>query len=112
MEATPDALDREARRIHRRWATAWALLVLPALVSLVPLAHASPVDQSWIAGIYDAADFDDAVLAATSLDSSVGGGPSYFLLASDVAAHQSPIDLHGPEAILCGIQARAPPYTA
>jgi hypothetical protein len=99
-------------RRQRRSATVWALLVLPALVSLVPLAHASPLDPSWIAGIYDAADFDDAVLAATTLDGSVGGSPSYVILASDFAAPQSPVNRYAPEAFVGSIQARAPPRTS
>jgi hypothetical protein len=35
--------------------------VLFTLLTLVPLAHASPPDPVWIPGIYDAADFDEAV---------------------------------------------------
>jgi hypothetical protein len=41
------------------------MLVAGALVALVPLAHASPPDPTWIAGLYDDADHDDAVLAVT-----------------------------------------------
>ena len=47
----------------RRALTA-ALLVV--LVGLVPLAHASPPDPTWIAGLYDDDDYDDVVLAVTS----------------------------------------------
>ena len=42
-----------------------AMLVAGALVALVPLAHASPTDPTWISGLYDDADHDDAVLAIT-----------------------------------------------
>ena len=35
------------------------------LLALVPLAHASPPDPLWLAGIYDAADADDAIQAVT-----------------------------------------------
>src|SRR5262249_15868258 len=45
-----------------------ALLVL-VLVTLAPLASASPPDPSWIGGFYDAADGDDAILAVTGLGS-------------------------------------------
>src|SRR5262245_32582654 len=39
-------------------------LVLVALMSsLTPLAHASPPDQPWLGGLYDNADYDDAVVA-------------------------------------------------
>jgi len=36
-----------------------------ALLALAPVAHASPPDQSWIAGLYDNGDFDDVVLLIT-----------------------------------------------
>jgi len=48
--------------------SALALLVLGVLAGLVPLAHASPPDPTWIAGFYDDADFDDVVLAIVSAD--------------------------------------------
>jgi hypothetical protein len=40
-----------------------ALSLLAALVSLVPAAHLTPPDQTWVAGFYDSADHDEAVLA-------------------------------------------------
>jgi hypothetical protein len=42
------------------------VLLLGALLSLAPLAHASPPDATWIPGFYDNADYDDVVLAVTS----------------------------------------------
>jgi hypothetical protein len=44
-----------------------ALLVL-MLSALGPLASASPPDPGWIGGFYDAADYDDVVLAVTGMD--------------------------------------------
>ena len=41
------------------------LLLLVALLALTPAAYASPPDQTWIAGLYDNADFDDVVLFIT-----------------------------------------------
>jgi len=35
------------------------------MLALVPLAHASPPDPLWLAGVYDAADADDAIQAVT-----------------------------------------------
>jgi hypothetical protein len=35
---------------------------LIALAALTPLAHASPVDPTWVAGFWDNGDFDDVVL--------------------------------------------------
>ena len=44
------------------------LSVLLALLLIAPvtLAHASPPDQTWLAGVYDQADFDDVVGLLTS----------------------------------------------
>src|SRR5215475_3635300 len=43
-------------------------ITLLALLTIVPvtLAHASPPDQTWLAGVYDQADFDDVVGLLTS----------------------------------------------
>jgi len=38
------------------------LSLVAAILTLAPVAHASPPDQTWIAGFYDNADFDDVVL--------------------------------------------------
>ena len=43
-----------------------SLSLVAAVVVLAPAAHASPPDQTWIAGLYDNADFDDVVLLITS----------------------------------------------
>jgi hypothetical protein len=46
---------------------AWVASVLVSLlVLLTPLAWASPVDPSWIKGIYDDGDHDDVVTYLTS----------------------------------------------
>jgi len=38
---------------------------------LVPLAQASPPDQTWLGGLYDDADYDDVVVGVTSAVSAV-----------------------------------------
>lgn len=45
------------------------------LVMLVPLAHASPPDATWIAGLYDDGDFDDVALSITSTCAVAGADP-------------------------------------
>jgi hypothetical protein len=50
----------------------FTLPLVAALATLLPLAHASPPDQSWIAGLYDGADHDDVVLAVTDATGSPG----------------------------------------
>ncbi len=54
-----------APMILRLPVTAHLVLVLSALG---PLASASPPDPGWIGGFYDAADYDDVVLAVTGMD--------------------------------------------
>jgi hypothetical protein len=43
----------------------WVCLVLLGVISLTPLAYASPPDPSWIRGLYDGGDFDDIVVLLT-----------------------------------------------
>jgi hypothetical protein len=47
--------------------------VLLALLTLVPLVHTSPPDAMWIAGVYDASDFDEVVWTLIGADTV---GPS------------------------------------
>lgn len=42
-----------------------APVVLVALLTLTPVAYASPPDETWISGIYDNDDFDDVILVIT-----------------------------------------------
>src|SRR5439155_14879775 len=41
--------------------------LVAAILTLAPFTHASPPDQTWIAGFYDNADFDDVVLFITGV---------------------------------------------
>src|SRR5262245_5542070 len=56
------------------------MLVMLVISVSVTLAHSSPPDQTWIAGVYDQADFDDVVGFLTSAleatDSTVAPDPS------------------------------------
>ena len=47
------------------------LLLATVLLALTPAALASPLDQHWLAGLYDHADYDDAVLAVVESVGSV-----------------------------------------
>jgi hypothetical protein len=55
-----------------RW-NAWrpaalvALLLIAALFTLLPLAEATPPDQTWISGLYDNGDQDDVVILITGM---------------------------------------------
>src|SRR5262249_59165675 len=54
--------------VHGRPGRACALAVIFFLVGLVPAAYVSQPDPLWIPGIYDGADGDDEIQAATSLE--------------------------------------------
>src|SRR2546425_160024 len=40
---------------------ALAMILSAGLVVIIPLAYASPTDPTWVAGIYDAADYDEVI---------------------------------------------------
>jgi hypothetical protein len=65
---TAGAVVLSFRYRRRAVSSALALLVLGVLAGLVPLAHASLPDPTWIPGFYDDADFDDVILAIVSAD--------------------------------------------
>ena len=89
------------------------LAVLFGLFALRPLAYASPTDPVWIQGIYDDADHDDVVLAATSTDGireaprGAAVDPRFLVLGvlslADAAGH--------PDVALPACSIRAPPGT-
>ncbi len=43
-----------------------AMLLVLLIIGPITLAHASPPDQTWLAGVYDQADFDEVVCLLTS----------------------------------------------
>ena len=46
-----------------------------AVLAVTPMAQASPPDQTWLAGLYDNADYDSAVLAVTATVASLDYRP-------------------------------------
>ena len=50
-------------------------MVLTTAIALPALAHASPPDSTWIAGVYDDADSDDVIVRVTSAAGDVASGP-------------------------------------
>ena len=89
-------------------------LVVPSLVAailaLAPAAHASPPDQSWIAGLYDNADFDDVILFITS---GLGDAQPSLLCSPRVVALVvglvSPVDTAAPVLSPPSSPSRGPP---
>src|SRR5262249_7048795 len=84
--------------------------LLAALPLLMPLAHASPPDPSWIEGIYDDADLDVVVVFVTSsagvITCSVEDTPSV-LLAIPFLHH--PAERPGTSGAPRVVRARPPP---
>ena len=102
-------LARVLARLRSGQRRAYVLTVLFALLTLMPLAHASPPDPVWIAGIYDGGDLDDLILAATSLESRTGDGFDIFRQVSSTTADCLAIGWVLPDATPRTIQTRAPP---
>jgi len=51
-----------------------AVLLLGVLLTLPPIAHATPTDPVWIPGLYDDNDYDDVVLFLAGAVSAVDSG--------------------------------------
>ena len=51
-------------------------VVVAVLLGLVPLAHTTPPDQTWLGGFYDGSDYDDAVIFLTSVVAVVNPDPA------------------------------------
>ena len=96
-----------------RPARALALLLLACLISITPLADASPPDPTWTVGFYDDADGDDSVVSLTSVAWGVELTPPVSLLPLFVAVPFAPPDR--PHLVCSDIRptppGRAPPLS-
>src|SRR5439155_1674073 len=70
-----------------------AMLLFAAVVVLPAMAHASPPDPSWVAGLWDDADYDDVVLAVTGMTA---------------APHYTPDVVLNPSPCVVGVTRRRP----
>ena len=95
--------------VHVRPGRACALAVIFFLVGLVPAAYVSQPDPLWIPGIYDGADGDDAIQAATSLESRVQEHLCVVSPASIIAHVAQTARQVLPSSPLCGGDGRSPP---
>jgi hypothetical protein len=96
-----------------RPARALALLLLACLISITPLADASPPDPTWVVGLYDDADGDGIVVSLTSVAWGVELTPPVSLLPLFVAVPFAPPDR--PHLVCSDIRptppGRAPPLS-
>ncbi len=92
----------------REWVGCALLLTV---VALVPMAYASPPDQTWLAGFYDDADYDDVVtLATVAVGAIVKVGPVSFGPPTSVVAFVTHTpELPPPAHVAPSYRLRAPP---
>jgi hypothetical protein len=69
---------------------ALVLLLLVCLVSLSPLAYASPPDPTWMDGLFDDLDFDDVVASISWAAWAVDADPLPSLAPVPVSVHLVP----------------------
>jgi hypothetical protein len=67
---------------------ALVLLLLVCLVSLSPLAYASPPDPTWMDGFFDDLDFDDVVVSISWAAWAVEADPLPSLAPVPVSVHR------------------------
>ena len=96
-------------RVRRRWGRVGVLAALCAMLALVPLAHASPPDPVWLAGIYDGADSDDVIVAATSLEGRDAERIDVFSPIAMAAGVVLETRSRPPDVFLRSPHARSPP---
>lgn len=87
------------------------VLFVCVMAALTPLAHASPPDPSWVAGLWDDADYDDIVILITA---SVGAVEPPLLsdarLGQPVVGFIPPVcEEPVPASTAAANQTRAPP---
>jgi hypothetical protein len=89
-----------------------AVAVVALALGLFPaLAQASPTDPLWIGGVYDAGDWDDAVLASAFSDGVAGATGPKDLCTSWIAVGTVQLGWPGPPTrfALPAFDGRAPP---
>lgn len=95
-----------------RWGRAGAVVLLATIVVAgVALAHASPPDPTWIAGLWDDADHDDAVIALLGIDGfvvTVTLSPQPGALVAPLVLGDVP---SAPTHELEALRSRAPPHS-
>src|SRR5215831_5806324 len=123
MATTLDIRFGTMRAVMARFAMAFGIRashraltfgLLLVLFALAPLAQASPPDPTWLSGFYDAADFDDVVMAVVSASGIV---TDVVLLSTEAAQVSAgtvwpPADVLDVAADSSLFTIRAPPFTA
>lgn len=104
--ALGEPVDTLAAGVRGRWRFVCSLGLSSVLVVLCSLVHATPPDPLWIPGIYDDADYDDAIVTLVSSSGLIGG----------VIVAERPVDRPAESALLlvpcaCACALRSPVST-
>jgi len=93
-----------SRHIHR-------LAFVAILAAIMPLAYASIVDPTWIAGIYDGADYDEVVSLLTETTEAVKTGSNKAVKPADVVTRVVPhaVAPLSDTTVLLAFHLRSPP---
>jgi hypothetical protein len=97
---------------HRRVLPTALLIAIALVLGVLPaMAYASPPDPSWVAGIYDGADYDDVVVLVTLATASVSLAPLADLTPDLRAIEKVPpsVALAIPATLTSVVLPRGPP---
>ena len=104
------SFDHRKRPIHPQLLQKLvALLIAGTLAGLVSLAYASPADPTWIAGIYDDADYDDMISCLTDKTDASSGQVATLAEQGPIAWMSRPKSGRIPKAIRGAERSRSPP---
>ena len=77
------------------------LAFVSTLVAIIPLAYASVADPTWIAGVYDGADYDEVVSLLTETTEAVITGSNKAAKPVDVVTRVAPKPLPHSQTLQC-----------
>ena len=90
---------------------ALSALVLATIAALPAMAHASPPDPIWIAGVYDEADQDDLIALAAWATGATGATLDVHLTLFPVEGLPAARVRAPAVGAPCPVRSRAPPAT-
>src|SRR5262245_25201003 len=109
VRTLPEPFDALASRSAGMMRALCLSSLIIALTCLVPFVHASPPDPSWVAGIYDAADFDEIVAVVAATTWLVGCPITLPKPTSCEGRLERPDNPIKPRALLSPLSIRSPP---
>jgi hypothetical protein len=84
-------------------------LVLASIAALPAMAHASPPDPIWVAGVYDDGDQDDLIALAAWATGAIGASLDVHLTLLPVEGLPAVAGRASAVGAPCPVRSRAPP---